>query len=157
LPGALAIYDRVDYVKVTPESAVASFADQTYKKGYLQFEAIGYQRGPDGRAHTADDLELGPVEVTWSVEVFHAPEGSSSDYVGRVSPSGLFVPAAENPGNNFDCWAIATAKEEKGQNNAPLVGKAYMVVTIPAYLFNGHQYVRDLDRWVDNGPAQGRR
>ncbi len=152
LPGAVAIYDRVDYVKLTPESAVAAFADGKHHMGYLQFEAIGYQRGADGRMHTADDLDLGPVDVTWSFQVFHH-EGSSADFVGRVSASGLFTPAAESPNNNYDCWAIATATSEKDQNGAPLVGKAYVVVTVPTYTFNGRRYVRELDRWVDDGPA----
>jgi quinohemoprotein amine dehydrogenase len=153
LPGAVAVYDRVDYVKLTPESAVAAFADGKHPRGYLQFEAIGYQRGTDGRMHTADDVDLGPVDVTWSFQVFHAPEGSSADFVGRLSASGLFIPASENPNNNYDCWAIATAKKEKGRDGAPLVGKAYVVVTVPTYTFNGRRYVRGLDRWVDDGPA----
>jgi len=153
LPGAVAIYDRVDYVKLTPESAVAAFADGKHPRGYLQFEAIGYQRGPDGRMHTADDVDLGPVDVTWSFQVFHAPEGSSADFVGRLSATGLFIPATENPNNNYDCWAIATATSAKGQDGAPLVGKAYVVVTVPTYTFNGRRYVRELDRWVDDGPA----
>ena len=58
-PGAIAIYDRVDYIKVTPDSALAAFGDQTHARGYQQFEAIGYQRGADGKLHTADDVELG--------------------------------------------------------------------------------------------------
>jgi len=153
LPGAVAIYDRVDYVKLTPESAVAAFADAKHPKGYLQFEAIGYQRGADGRLHTADDVDLGPVDVTWSFQVFHAHEGSSADYVGRISASGFFTPAVENPNLNYDCWAIATATSDKDQNGAPLVGKAYVVVTVPTYIFNGRRYVRELDRWVDDGPA----
>ena len=153
LPSAVAIYDRVDYVKLTPESAVAAFADSKHPRGYLQFEAIGYQRGPDGRMHTADDVDLGPVDVTWSFQVFHAPEGDSADFVGRLNASGFFIPASENPNNNYDCWAIATATSEKGQDGAPLVGKAYVVVTVPTYTFNGRRYVRELDRWVDDGPA----
>ena len=71
LPGALAIYDRVDYLKVTPESSMAAFGGEGYPRGFQQFEAIGYQRGADGRAHTADDVELGPVDATWSMEVFY--------------------------------------------------------------------------------------
>jgi quinohemoprotein amine dehydrogenase len=153
LPGAIAIYDRVDYVKLTPESAVAAFADGKHHMGYLQFEAIGYQRGADGRMHTADDVDLGPVDVRWSFQVFHAHEGSSADFVGRVNATGLFTPAVENPNNNYDCWAIATATGEKDQNGAPLVAKAYVVVTVPTYTFNGRRYVRELDRWVDDGPA----
>jgi quinohemoprotein amine dehydrogenase len=155
LPGALAIYDRVDYIKVVPESAVASFGDNTYPRGYMQFEAIGYQRGPDGKLHTADDLALGPVDVTWSMQVFHAAEGSSADFVGKVSAAGLLTPASDKPDNNFDVWAIATAKSEKNKDGIPLVGKSYVVVTVAAYTFSGRRYVRDLDRWVDDGPASG--
>jgi quinohemoprotein amine dehydrogenase len=156
LPDAMAIYDRIDYIKVTPDSIVSAFGDRTHPKGYQQFEAIGYQRGADGKAHTADDVALGPVNVTWSVQVFHEVEGSSSDLVGTMSPAGLFTPATDNPNINFDTWVIATATGEKDQKDKPLVGKSYMVVTIPTYTINGRQYVRELGRWVDDGPASGK-
>jgi quinohemoprotein amine dehydrogenase len=156
LPGALAIYDRIDYIKVSPDSIVAAFGDETHAKGYQQFEAIGYYRGPDGKAHTADDVALGPVDVTWTLEVFHAAKGSRSDTVGTMSSLGLFRPADVNPKLNFDVWVIATAKDEKDRNGELLVGKSYMVVTVPTYTFNGRQYVRDLGRWVDDGPAPSR-
>jgi quinohemoprotein amine dehydrogenase len=156
LPGAIAIYDRIDYIKVTPDSIVAAFGDETHPKGYQQFEAIGYQRGPDGRSHTADDVALGPVDVKWAVQVFHAAEGSRSDSVGTMTSLGLFTPADTNPKLNFDVWVIATARDEKDRNGEPMVGKSYMVVTLPTYTFNGRRYVRDLDRWVDDGPAPAR-
>ncbi len=156
-PGAIAIYDRVDYIKVSPESALAAFSDQTHERGYQQFEAIAYQRGADGKPHTADDVELGrlnPNDVTWSMEVFYESPSSSTAFVGTVSPAGFFAPAMASPKNNFDVWVIATAKNEKGNNGRPLVGKAYLVVTVPMYTLNGRRYVRDLDRWIDDGPAQ---
>jgi quinohemoprotein amine dehydrogenase len=154
LAGALAIYDRIDYIQVEPDSTMAAFGDRAHPRGYQQFEAIAYQRGADGKAHTNDDVALGPVDVTWSHEVFHAGEHGSSDVIGTMSPSGLFTPANANPGANFDVWAIATAKDEKDQKGEPMVGKSYMVVTVPTYTFNGRQYVRELDRWVDDGPAR---
>ena len=154
IPNAIAIYDRVDYVKVTPDSALAAFGSQTRARGYQQFEAIGYYRGADGRAHTADDVDLGPVDVTWSMEIFYAVEGSSTDFVGKVSPAGFFTPAAESPNNNYDVWVIATARSEKDKNGRPLVGKGFLVVTVPTYTFEGRQYVRELDRWIDDGPAR---
>ena len=153
-PAAIAIYDRVDYIKVSPDSSLAAFGDRTHGRGYQPFEAIGYQRGPDGQPHTADDVELGPVDVTWSLEVFYAAEGSSSDHVGKISPAGLFTPSAAGSSSNFDVWAVATARGEKDKNGKPLVGKSYLVVTVPTYTFNGRKYVRDLDRWVDDGPAR---
>jgi quinohemoprotein amine dehydrogenase len=155
LPGALAIYDRIDYVKVSPDSAVASFSDSAHPKGYLQFESIGYQRGPDKKMHTADDVELGPIEVTWSLQVFHAPEGSgAAERVGTLTAAGLFIPASESPNISFDVWVSATAKSEKSPGGKALVGKSYLVVTPPTYTFNGRRYVRDLDRWIDDEPVQ---
>jgi len=157
LPGAIAIYDRVDYIKVLPDSAMAAFGDQDHDRGYQQLEAIGYQRGPDGKLHTADNVELGPIdpkEVTWSLEVFYSSPGSSTDLVGKISPSGFFTPSATNPNANFDVWVVATAHSEKDKNGKSLVGKSYMVVTVPMYTLNGRRYVRDLDRWIDDGPAQ---
>lgn len=154
---ALGIYDRVDYIKVAPDSAMAAFGDQTHSRGYQQFQAIGYNRGPDGKPHTADDVELGPLdpnEVAWSLEVFYSSPGSSTDFLGKINPSGFFTPAAESPKANFDVWVVATAKAQTDKNGKPLVGKSYMVVTVPMYTLNGRQYVRDLDRWIDNGPAQ---
>jgi quinohemoprotein amine dehydrogenase len=157
LTDATAIYDRIDYMRVTPQSAMASFSDATHPPGYRQFEAIGYQNGPDGKAHTADDVDLGPVDVAWSIQVFHAPPDAKSDYVGTISPEGLFTPGSENPNSNFDVWAIATARDEKDSRGGPLTDKCYMVVTVPTYVFNGRRYVRDLDRWVDDGSATGGR
>jgi quinohemoprotein amine dehydrogenase len=148
---AVAIYDRVDYVKVTPESSMAAFGDQTYPRGYQQYEAVGYQRGPDGRSHTTDDVELGPVNATWSMEVFYDVDGSKRDLVGNISPTGFFTPAAKNPNVNSDVWVIATAGTDKNKDGKPLVGKGYLVVTVPTYSFNGLKYVRELDRWIQEG------
>jgi quinohemoprotein amine dehydrogenase len=156
LPGAIAIFDRVDYVKVIPESSLAAFSDRTHPRGYQQFEAIGYQRGPDGRLHTPDDLDLGPLDATdlsWSIQVFHEDAEVNKNLVGDVSATGFFTPAAQNPNANFDVWVTATTKEEKNKNGQPLTGKGYLVVTVPSYTFRGHRYIRDLDHWIDDGPV----
>jgi quinohemoprotein amine dehydrogenase len=151
LKGAMAIYDRVDYIKVAPESSLAGFGGQNYARGFGQFEAIAYQRGPDGKLHTADDLELGPIDVTWSMEVFYAVDTSGNDKIGRISPAGLFTPAGESPGANYDIWVIATSSKETNAKGQPLVGKGYVVVTVPEYMFNGRRYVRVLVRWIPEG------
>lgn len=150
LPAALAVYDRVDYVKVSPESSLAEFGSPGRPRGFQQFEAIGYQRGPDGKAHTADDLELGPVAADWSMEVFYETDPSKRSVVGSITPTGFFSPAVDSPNLNYDIWVIATAKDEKNKDGKPLAGKGYVVVTIPTYTFNGRKYVRELDRWVED-------
>jgi quinohemoprotein amine dehydrogenase len=143
MQSAIAVYDRVDYIKVIPESVLARLGSPTHPKGYQQFEAIGYQRGADGKPHTADDVELGPVDVTWSVQEFYAVYGDDDkDFVGTLSPTGLFTPASDGPNpkrkfmrNNYgDVWVVATSKIDKGADGKPLVGKSYLVVTVPLYM-----------------------
>jgi quinohemoprotein amine dehydrogenase len=153
LPAAVAVYDHVDYIKVVPESAMSAFAEVTRSRGYQQFEAIAYQNGPDGKRHTKDDIELAPVDVTWSMKIFYESDNARTEVVGSVSPTGLFIPAAESPKKNFDVWVIAQAKADKDEEGQPLAGKAYLVVTVPSYVFNGRRYVREFDRWVDDGPV----
>jgi quinohemoprotein amine dehydrogenase len=143
LPNAIVVYDRLDYIKVTPQTALAHLGSETHPKGYQQFEAIGYNRGADGKAQTADDVELGPVDVTWSVEEFYATFGDDDkDHVGRLSPSALFIPASDGPNperkfmrNNYgDVWVVATSKTEKDRLGKSIVGKAYLVVAVPTYV-----------------------
>lgn len=153
LTSAMAVYDKVDYIKALPDAAMASFGDKTHTRGFQKLEAIGYQRGPDGKIHTADDIDLGEVAADWSVNVFYTPEGSNTDAVATVSQTGVLTPAEKAGNTNFDVWVIAKAKTEKDAEGMPLVGKSYVVVTVPTYSLNGRQYVRDLDRWVDDGPA----
>ena len=37
--------------------------------------------------------------------------------------------------NNYgDVWVVATAKNEKDKDGRPLIGKSYLVVTVPTYI-----------------------
>jgi quinohemoprotein amine dehydrogenase len=143
LENALAVYDRVDYIKVLPEAALSHLGSEAHPKGYQQFEAVAYQRGADDKLHTADDVELGPIDVTWSVEEYLSVYGDDDkDFVGTLSSTGLFTPALDGPNpkrkfsrNNYgDVWAVATAKNEKDKDGNPLTGRSYLVVTVPTYI-----------------------
>jgi quinohemoprotein amine dehydrogenase len=143
LEGAIAVYDRIDYIKVLPEASIAHLGSDVHPKGYEQFEAVAYQRGADGKLHTADDVELGPIDVTWSVEEYLSVYGDDDkDFVGTLSPTGLFTPALDGPNpkrkfsrNNYgDVWVVATAKSEKDKDGNPLAGRSYLVVTVPTYI-----------------------
>jgi quinohemoprotein amine dehydrogenase len=143
LPNAIAVYDRIDYVQVTPDSALAHLGSEKHPKGFQQFEAVAYQRGADGKPHTADDVELGPIDVNWTVEEFYSTYGDDDrEFVGSLSNTGLFTPSSDGPNpqrkfsrNNYgDVWVVATAKDEKDKDGKPLVGKSYLVVTVPTYI-----------------------
>jgi quinohemoprotein amine dehydrogenase len=143
LESAIAVYNRVDYIKVTPDSALARLGSQTHPKGYQQFEAIAYQRGADGKTQGASDIELGPVDAKWSVEEFYSVENDDDrEFVGSLSGTGFFTPSSDGPNpqrkfsrNNYgDIWVVATTKDEKDKDGKPLTAKSYLVVTVPAYM-----------------------
>ncbi len=136
----------MDYLKVTPEAALARLGGDEkspHPRGYQQLEAVAYQRGEDGKLHTPDDIELGPIDVNWSIEEFYAVFGDDDkEFVGSLDSNGLFTPNIDGPNpqrkfsrNNYgDVWVVATAKNEKDKEGKPLVGKSYLVVTVPTYI-----------------------
>ena len=144
--GAFAVYDKIDYLKVLPEAAMARLGGTTHPKGYQQFEAIAYHRGQDKKPQTPDDVELGHVDVEWSIEEFFAVYGDDDkEFVGTLSPTGLFTPAREGPNpkrkfgrNNYgDVWVVATYKPAAGEtarDGKPATGRAHLVVTVPLYV-----------------------
>ncbi len=146
LQDAIAVYDKVDYIKVLPETALARLGGDTqsvHPKGYQQLEAIAFSKGEDGKIHTGDDIELGPVDVSWSVEEFMSVFGDDDkEFVGSLSSTGLFSPNIDGPNpqrkfsrNNYgDVWVVATAKNDNDKDGKPLVGKSYLVVSVPTYI-----------------------
>ncbi len=139
-PSAFAVYDTIHYIKTASESALARLGGKTHPKGYVQFEAIAWHNGPDGKPNTADDIALGPVPVQWSIEEFAARHNDDDkDYVGTVNDNGLFTPANEGPNpkrrfstdNYGDVWIVATYPNPGGE---PFLAKQYLVVTVPLYV-----------------------
>jgi len=141
---AFAVYDKVDYIKVTPDWAMARLGGgANFPKGYQQFEAIAYNRGPDNKPKTADDISLGPVDPQWSIEEFISTyQDDDKDFVGDLNPTtGLFTPAIEGPNpkrkfslnNRGDVWVVATYTPKDEPGAKPLTAKSYMIVTVPLY------------------------
>lgn len=144
LPNAIAVYDKVDYIKVVPRTSIARLGGgSAHPKGYEQFEVMGYNRGPDNKDNTGDDFEVGPVDVSWSIEEFHEMFGDDDkEFVGSLSQTGLFTPALDGPNpqrkqmrNNYGTvWVEAASKTEKSNDGKPLTAKSYLVVSPPLYI-----------------------
>ncbi len=144
LPNATAVYDKVDYIKVLPRTSIARLGGgSAHPKGYEQFEVMAYSHGPDGKDNTADDFEIGPVAVDWSVEEFHEMFGDNDkEFVGSLSQTGLFTPALDGPNpqrqqmrNNYGTvWVVATSKSDKDKDGKPLTAKSYLVVSPPLFI-----------------------
>ncbi len=139
---ALAVYDKIDYIKVSNDSALARLGGTGHPKGFVQFEAVAYNRGVDGLPNTADDINLGPIPVKWSMEEFIARyNDDDKEFVGSISADGLFSPAGEGPNpqrrfmtnNTGDVWIVAK-HQDKDSGPTPLTAKSYLVVTVPMYM-----------------------
>jgi quinohemoprotein amine dehydrogenase len=141
-PNAFAVYDKIDYIKVSNDSALAHLGGGPHPKGYVQFEAVAYNRGLDGVTNTADDIDLGPIPVKWSMEEFISHyNDDDKEFVGSISAEGLFTPAGEGPNpqrrfmtnNTGDVWIVAKYQDKPG-GGSPLEAKSYLVVTVPVYM-----------------------
>ena len=135
----VAVYNTVDYVKVLPQAGLARVGGANFPKQFQQFEALAYANGPDGKPNTKDDIELGPVDVTWSLEEYTATyDDDDKDFVGTIDGStGLFTPNLDGPNpkrkhntNNYgDVWVVATYQQAK-----PIKARAHLLVTVPLYI-----------------------
>ncbi len=138
----LALYDKVDYIRVLPERGMARLGGSgKMPKQFQQFEAVAFNRGPDGVEGTADDVEIGPVQARWSIEeYFSSYFDDDKDFVGSIDQNGLFTPAGEEPNpkrhrsdsNTGDVWAVATYTP--GDGTKSLKARAYLLVTFPLYI-----------------------
>jgi quinohemoprotein amine dehydrogenase len=137
-PGLFVVYDKIDGIKVLPQAGMARVGGAVFPKQLQQFEAIGINNGPDGKPDTPDDLNLGLVDVKWSLEEYTATFGDDDlQFVGALDQNGLFTPNVDGPNpkrsgnrNNVgDVWVVAESKDAK-----PIRARAHLLVTVPLYM-----------------------
>jgi quinohemoprotein amine dehydrogenase len=143
-PGAFVVYDRIDGLKVAPEAGIARVGGAVFPKQLQQFEAEATNNGPDGKPGTADDLDLGLVEVRWSLEEYTATFSDDDvQFVGAIDATGLFTPALDGPNpkrsgnrNNVgDVWVVAELTSPDARDpNKPIRARAHLLVTVPLYM-----------------------
>ncbi|MBZ0215476.1 MAG: quinohemoprotein amine dehydrogenase subunit alpha, partial [Fimbriimonadaceae bacterium] len=142
LTGGLMVYDRVDRVAVTPEVTIARVggAGGPIPSVPAQFEAVGYMAGPDGEAGTDDDIRIGVMPATWSVDNFDesAVAMNDVDFAGNMSDSGLFMPAGAGPNparkmntNNAGNLAVTGTVDDDGNM---VEGRAQLFVTVQRFV-----------------------
>jgi quinohemoprotein amine dehydrogenase len=140
LKDAFVVFDKVQRIQVTPRAGMARVGGAQHPKQVQQFEVTAYHDGPDGKPDTPDDLALGAVPVTWSLEEYTVTfEDDDLKYVGGLDQKGLFTPAVDGPNparpgnrNNVgDVWVVATYTPAGG---TPLRARAHLLVTVPLYM-----------------------
>jgi quinohemoprotein amine dehydrogenase len=139
---AAVVYDKIGRIKVTPLAGMARIGGVAFPKQYQQYEALAFHNGADGKADTEDDVEIGPVNVRWSLEEYGVTyDDDDIKYVGTIDQRGLFTPAADGPNpkrsanrNNVgDVWVVATY-QTTGPDARPLKARAHLLVTVPLYM-----------------------
>jgi quinohemoprotein amine dehydrogenase len=144
IPTPVVVYAKLDNIKVVPAAGLARLGGVRFPIRPEQFEARGVSYGFDGKAGTPDDLDLGPVNVRWSVEEYPATfRDDDIKFVGEIAQSGLFTPNVEGPNpkrsgnrNNVgDVWVVATYNAATGGGGVrPLKARAHLLVTVPLYM-----------------------
>jgi quinohemoprotein amine dehydrogenase len=142
LRGAAVVFDRISRIKVTPNAGMARVGGANFPKQLQQFEAVAFHNGVDGRPETEDDVEIGPVPVTWSLEEYGVTfDDDDVKFVGAIDQRGLFTPSEDGPNprrsgnrNNVgDVWVVATYAPD-GKAARPLKARAHLLVTVPLYV-----------------------
>ena len=141
---SLATYDSADYIKVIPDysiSRIGAEKNEKILKEYATFEAIAYANGKDGEKGTADDIELGVVPATWSLEAFdeQAIEDKDLDYAGKIDEkTGIFTPSVLGPNpkrklmaNNVGNLSVVARYKD---GDVELSEKSHLIVTVPKYV-----------------------
>ena len=143
LPEAGVVYDEINSIRVSPEWGMARVGGVAMPKGYVQFEARAYHDGPDGKTNTDDDVALGVVDATWSIEEYSATfVDHDIEYVGTIDQDGLFTPAVDGPNperigdrNNIgDVWVVASLQPDGAPSERPLRARSHLIVTVPLYM-----------------------
>lgn len=143
-PSAVAVYDKIDGIKVVPQWGMARVGGVNFPKQLQQFEAVAYHNGADGKPETRDDVNLGIVDATWSIEEYTAVFGDDDRlFVGQIGATGLFTPSDDGPNpkrrnraNNIgDVYVVATySPPDAGTAARPLRARAHLLVTVPLYM-----------------------
>ncbi|WP_414689243.1 MULTISPECIES: quinohemoprotein amine dehydrogenase subunit alpha [unclassified Neptuniibacter] len=142
LDAALAVYDSVARVDITPGESIARIGGNggPIPKQKSIYRAIGYAAGADGKPGTEDDLKLGYMPATWSLKPFDAVAEEEHDlkYAGKINAQGIFTPgdAGLNPErkmstNNVGNLAVVGTVTEGG---AAVSGEAHLLVTVQDFV-----------------------
>ena len=141
--GQVAVYEAVDYIRITPERGFARPGGIRTPKIFQQYEVVGYTNGPDNTKGTDDDVKLGRVgPVKWNLEEYvKRPNDDDIRYVGSIDQTGLFLPNEDGPnpkrhmleGNVGDVWVEAWYAPDGVKR--PMGARAHLLVMPAKFIF----------------------
>jgi len=127
----LAVYDKVDEVKVVPAFSIARIGENgaSVPKVQGRFEAEAWGKDASGQP-----LRIGYLPATWKVEPFNerAVEDEDVRFAGQMQADGVFVPGGAGPNperkmmtNNAGNLKVIATLADGGQQ-----GEGHMIVTV---------------------------
>ena len=137
----LVVYDKVDGIKIFPALGRARVSSgAAYPPMGVQYVARALAFGADGKAGTADDLILEPVEAKWTLSEEVTREGDEDlKYLkapihgGLYTPVTTYGPIAQRPQKREGVGLIAVNASAK-INGKQFKDKALLVVTVPDFI-----------------------
>ena len=142
---SIAVYRAIDFIKVLPQAGLARVGGANFPKQFQPFEAGAFAYGPDDKPNTKDDIDLGLVDASWTIEEYAATyDDDDKEYVGTIdAKTGVFAPNVDGPNpkrkhnaNNYgDVWVVASYQPTAAEAAArPLKARAHLLVTVPLYM-----------------------
>jgi len=142
MKGALAVYDSVARVEITPSESIARIGGNggPIPKQKSTYRAVGYAAGKDGKAGTADDVRLGYMPAAWTLKPFDEVAEHDNDlkYAGTIDADGIFTPgdAGLNPArkmstNNVGNLSVVGTVKDGGSS---VQGEAHLLVTVQKFV-----------------------
>ncbi|CAM3993847.1 Quinohemoprotein amine dehydrogenase subunit alpha PeaA [Pseudomonas reidholzensis] len=127
----LAVYDKVDEVKVVPAFSIARIGENGGSTPKVQgrFEAEAWGKDASGQP-----LRIGYLPATWKVEPFNerAIEDEDVKFAGSMQADGVFMPAGAGPNperkmmtNNAGNLKVIAQLKDGGQQ-----GEGHLIVTV---------------------------
>jgi len=131
----LAVYSKIDSLKVEPEFGVARVGGGGGSAGKVpaRFDAVGYWNGPDGAAGTEDDIRIGVVPAIWSVAPFNEEAELLKDveHAGEMDTSlGIFMPAVAGPNPERPFSTNNAGNLKVVATNGDVTGEGQLIVTV---------------------------
>jgi quinohemoprotein amine dehydrogenase len=131
----LAVYSHIDSLKVEPAMAVARVGGGGGSAGKVpaRFSAVGYWNGPDGQPGTEDDIRIGAVPATWTVEPFNeeAEHLKDTEYAGEMDQTlGIFMPAVAGPNSERPFSTNNAGNLKVLATSGEVTGEGQLIVTV---------------------------
>ena len=134
----LTVYESIDSVRVEPDYAIARVgnAEGPVAAVPAQFDAVAYQNGPDGEAGTDDDVRIGVMPASWSVDNANeiAADMKDTEFAGGITATGLFEPASAgpNPARRYQTNNVGelSVNATLNEGDSAISGSGRLIVTV---------------------------